>query len=141
MEQGNDLCILSFGMRLKEALEVSKRLREEFGRSITVVDARFTKPLDVNLVTKIAQNHKAIITLEEGSIGGFATQVNDLLIRNDLMKNLIVKNMFLPDVFFDHSSANKIYNEAGLGASGVMKVAKEVLGLYNIAEFSRKVFS
>ncbi len=124
LREGKDIALLSYGTRLQETLKAADMLAEK-GLSVTVADARFAKPLDEELVTKLAQNHKALVTIEEGSRGGFGSFVLDFLNDNAHLDSgkLRVRTMTLPDIFQDQHSPDKQYEEAQLQAAHIAKVA------------------
>lgn len=124
LREGKDVALLSYGTRLQEALKAADMLAEK-GLSVTVADARFAKPLDEELVTKLARSHKALVTVEEGSRGGFGAFVLDFLNDNGHLDSgqLRVRTMTLPDVFQDHHNPDKQYEEAKLQAAHIAKVA------------------
>ena len=97
---------------------------EAKGRSVTVADARFAKPLDEALIKKLAANHTTLITIEEGSRGGFGAFVLEFLANNDLMQNLRVRTLTLPDRFQDHDTPEKQYEDAGLVAKDIVKAVQ-----------------
>ncbi|MDH3704388.1 MAG: 1-deoxy-D-xylulose-5-phosphate synthase, partial [Alphaproteobacteria bacterium] len=128
VREGSKVAILNFGGRMVEALSAADELAAK-GLSTTVADARFAKPLDTKLVELLAREHEVLITLEEGAIGGFATQVLDHLARNDLISNgLKVRPMFLPDRFQDQAKPQEMYEDAGLCASHIVVTALSALG-------------
>ena len=128
LREGSKVAILNFGGRMVEALNAADELAAK-GLSTTVADARFAKPLDTKLVETLAREHEVLITLEEGAIGGFATQVLDHLARNDLISHgLKVRPMFLPDRFQDQAKPQEMYEEAGLCASHIVVTALSALG-------------
>ncbi len=128
LREGSKVAILNFGGRMVEAMNAAEELAAK-GLSTTVADARFAKPLDTKLVELLAREHEVLITLEEGAIGGFATQVLDHLARNDLISNgLKVRPMFLPDRFQDQAKPQEMYEEAGLCASDIVVTALSALG-------------
>jgi 1-deoxy-D-xylulose-5-phosphate synthase len=99
------------------------------GLTTTVADARFAKPLDTDLVLQLAKNHEVLITVEEGSIGGFGSQVLQTLAdRGALDAGLKIRSMVLPDLFIDHDSPAAMYARAGLDANGILIKAFEALG-------------
>jgi 1-deoxy-D-xylulose-5-phosphate synthase len=99
---------------------------EKKGVSATVADARFAKPLDVGLLKQLAKNHRRIITIEEGSIGGFGSYVLDQLNRLNLLNGrLSVRNLHLPDLFQEHDTPEKQYQEAGLTAAQIARHADD----------------
>ena len=128
IQEGKKLAILNFGARLNETIKASDNLKKK-GINITIVDARFAKPLDENLIWQLATNHESILTIEEGSIGGFGSHVVDFLSKKNLLdSNLKFRSMTLPDVFIDHDTPEKMYNQAGLDAKSI---EDKVLDLIN----------
>ncbi len=126
--QGSKVALLSFGTRLGEALKAADEL-ETHGLSTTVADARFMKPLDVDMVLKLANNHEVLITIEEGSIGGFGSHVIQALADHGALdKGLKVRAMVLPDLFIDHDKPDAMYAQAGLDAKGIVTKVFEALG-------------
>jgi 1-deoxy-D-xylulose-5-phosphate synthase len=124
LRQGKDVAILSVGTRLQAALGAAERLQTR-GISCTVADARFVKPFDRELVRRLAHSHHMLITIEEGSIGGFGSQVLDYLANNDLMRSgLSVRTLILPDEFQDHDEPQKQYSQAGLNAADIVRVVE-----------------
>ncbi len=125
--EGKKLAILSFGTRLNECLIAAENLKKK-GINITIVDARFAKPLDENLIWQIATDHEALITIEEGSIGGFGSHVSNFLSeRNLLDKNLKFRSMVLPDKFIDHNKPELMYKIAGLDAQSIQEKVLDLL--------------
>ena len=124
VRQGNDIALLSFGTRLHECLKAADKLAEQ-GISVTVADARFAKPLDEELVTKLADTHKALITIEEGARGGFGSFVLDFLNNAGKLDNgrLKIRTMTLPDLFQDQNAPDKQYEEAGLHTTNIVALA------------------
>lgn len=118
----NRIAILSFGTRLEEALNAAELLEAE-GKSVTVADARFAKPLDTALVRSLATNHHTLITIEESSTGGFGAYVLEFLAHHDLLQSLRVRTLHLPDRFQDHGSPDRQYKEAELTAHDIVKSA------------------
>lgn len=122
LRQGRDAAILSYGTRLQEALNAAEILEQQ-GISVTVADARFAKPLDRDLIDDLVQNHGVVITIEEGSVGGFGALVlQDITTRGvvDFSKTKF-RTMTLPDTFQDHDDPIKQYTEAGLSANDIVK--------------------
>ncbi|MGC2408677.1 MAG: 1-deoxy-D-xylulose-5-phosphate synthase [Methyloceanibacter sp.] len=120
LREGSAVALLSFGARLGEALRASDQLAG-FGLSTTVADARFAKPLDTELVRQLARHHEVLITLEEGSSGGFGSQVLQLLAREGLLdRGLKVRTLTLPDCFIEQDKPQIMYEKAGLNASGIV---------------------
>ena len=128
IQEGKKLAILNFGARLKETMIASENLKKK-GVNLTIVDARFAKPLDENLIWQLATTHEAILTIEEGSIGGFGSHVVDFLSRKSLLDNgLKFRSMFLPDYFIDQDTPEQMYKNAGLDANSI---EEKVLDLLN----------
>ncbi len=119
----NSVAILSYGTRLEESLKAAHEL-ESKGHSVTVADARFAKPLDESLIRRLAKQHGTMITIEEGSIGGFGSYVLEFLNRENLLKNCRLHTMHLPDTFQDHDAPQKQYEEADLIAQNIIKTAQ-----------------
>lgn len=115
------VAILSYGTRLSESLKAAKLLEEKNIR-VTVADARFAKPLDESLIRTLAANHATLITIEEGSIGGFGAFVLDFMNREGLLAHCRVKNLYLPDIFQDHDDPARQYETAGLTARDIVKM-------------------
>ena len=129
LRRGAQIAILSLGTRLAEALRAAEDLSAR-GLSTTVADARFAKPIDVDLVRELAANHEVLITIEEGSIGGFGSQVMQLLTDDGALDRggLKLRAMILPDVFLDQDKPERMYAQAGLDAQGIVAKALEALG-------------
>jgi 1-deoxy-D-xylulose-5-phosphate synthase len=128
LHEGTKIAILNFGTRLAECLVAAEDLAAK-GLSTTVADARFAKPLDTDLVHRLAREHEVLITIEEGSIGGFASQVlQDLATAGLLDHGLKVRPMILPDVFIDQASPARQYAQAGLDAPAIVATALAALG-------------
>src|SRR5207302_391699 len=106
IREGTKVALLSFGTRLAESEKAADELAAH-GLSTTIADARFMKPLDLDLVLKLAREHEILITIEEGAIGGFGSHVMQTLAEHGMLDNgLRVRSMVLPDVFFDHDTPN-----------------------------------
>ena len=117
---------LSLGTRLEECKIAANELKNK-GISTTIIDARFAKPLDEKLILKSAENHEVLITIEEGSIGGFGSHVANLLAENGIFdKGLKFRSMILPDVFIDQDTPEKMYDVAGLNAKQIAQKVLEV---------------
>jgi 1-deoxy-D-xylulose-5-phosphate synthase len=128
LREGSTVAILSLGTRLADSLKAADQLAA-LGLSTTVADARFAKPLDEDLVRRLAANHEVLITIEEGSIGGFASHVLHFLATSGLLdRGLKVRPMVLPDEFIDHDKPEKMYERAGLGTAGIVATALGALG-------------
>src|SRR6056300_560124 len=127
IQQGNQVCILSLGTRLEECKSAAEELKNK-GVSVTIVDARFVKPLDQELILKCAREHDVMITIEEGSIGGFGSHVKNLLAEKGIFdKGLKFRAMTLPDTFIEQDNPKKMYDIAGLNASQILKKILDVL--------------
>jgi|TARA_B000000565_G_C23607776_1_gene309854 1-deoxy-D-xylulose-5-phosphate synthase len=127
IKEGKKVAILNFGARLNECMMAEENLSKK-GINPTIVDARFAKPLDHNLIWQLATNHEAIISIEEGAIGGFGSHVNQFLNDNNLLdSNLKFRSMILPDKFIDHDKPEKMYKVAGLDASSIENKILEIL--------------
>ena len=127
VREGTTVALLSLGTRLAACMSAADELSRH-GLSTTVADARFAKPLDEDLVRRLAVEHEVLITVEEGAIGGFASYVLDYLARHDLLDSgLKVRTMVLPDAFLDHDAPNHMYDAAGMNAPHIMTMALAAL--------------
>jgi 1-deoxy-D-xylulose-5-phosphate synthase len=128
VREGNSIAILSLGTRLQDALLAAERL-SAYGLSATVADARFAKPVDQDLIKRLAREHEVLITVEEGAIGGFAAQVVQVLAWEGLLdRGLKFRPMVLPDHFIDQDTPEKMYEAAALDAKAIVTVALGALG-------------
>jgi len=128
IKEGKNVAIINFGARLKECLISGENLSKK-GIYPTIMDARFAKPLDENIIWQIATNHDLIITIEEGSIGGFGSHVSHFLSEKNLLDNkLKFRSMILPDKFLDHNKPEEMYKSAGLDA---LAIENKVIDLLN----------
>ena len=130
MRQGNRIALLSLGTRLDEALQAADQLAG-MGLSTSVADARFAKPLDLDLLRQLAHTHEVLITIEEGSIGGFGSFVAQALLEEGLLdgqKPLKFRSLVLPDQFQDQDKPEKLYAQAGLDARAIVAKVLDVLG-------------
>jgi 1-deoxy-D-xylulose-5-phosphate synthase len=128
MREGTTIALLNFGGRLAECLKAAQELGA-YGLSTTVADARFAKPLDTNLINRLVREHEVVITIEEGSIGGFGSHVlHHLATSGQLDHGLKIRTMVLPDVFLEHDSQNAQYDLAGLNARHIVATALAALG-------------
>jgi 1-deoxy-D-xylulose-5-phosphate synthase len=126
IQEGKQVCLLSLGTRLEECKIAANELKNK-GISTTIIDARFAKPLDEKLILKSAENHEVLITIEEGSIGGFGSHVANLLAENGIFdKGLKFRSMILPDVFIDQDTPERMYDVAGLNAKQIAQKVLEV---------------
>ncbi len=129
IREGGQIAILSYGTRLQEALRAADEL-ESRGFSTSVADARFAKPLDLALLRQLARNHQALITVEEGSSGGFGAHVLQALAAMGLLDGgLKVRTLTLPDLFQDHGTVDALYREAGLDADGIVASVLSIPGI------------
>jgi 1-deoxy-D-xylulose-5-phosphate synthase len=128
VREGTRIALLSFGTRLQDCLLAAEELGAA-GLSTTVADARFAKPLDHDLVRRLAREHEVLVTVEEGAVGGFASQVLHLLAHEGLLENgLKVRPLVLPDEFTDHAKPEKMYAAAGLDSAGIVRTVFAALG-------------
>ena len=126
VQEGTNVCILSLGTRLEECKIAAKELKNK-GISTTIVDARFAKPLDEELIIRCAREHEMMITIEEGSIGGFGSHVANLLAEKGIFdKGLKFRSLMLPDVFIDQDTPEKMYDVAGLNAKQITEKILDV---------------
>ncbi|ANK80606.1 MAG: 1-deoxy-D-xylulose-5-phosphate synthase [Rhizobiales bacterium NRL2] len=128
VREGNAVAILSFGGRLQECMKAAEDLAAR-GLSATVADARFAKPLDTDLITRLAREHPLLVTIEEGAVGGFASHVLHFLAENDLTDGLKVRPMCLPDIFIDQDKPEKMYDVAGLNAQHIVATVLSALDI------------
>ena len=127
VQQGTQVCILNLGTRLEECKLAVEELKAK-GVSTTLIDARFAKPLDEELILKSAKEHELMITIEEGSIGGFGSHVKNLLAERGVFdKGLKFRSMTLPDEFIEQDDPKKMYDKAGLNSSQISKKIANIL--------------
>ncbi len=138
VREGHKIALLSYGTRLAECLKAADELAQ-LGLSTTVADARFAKPLDVALVTRLAREHEVLITIEEGSVGGFGSFVAQTLAEEGAFDRggLKFRSMVLPDTFVDQDSPNAMYAKAGLDTKGIVAKVFEALGREQIGTVRR----
>jgi len=129
IREGGTVALLSLGARLAECLKAADMLAAH-GISATVADARFAKPLDADLIRRLAKNHEILITVEEGAIGGFGAHVLQFLAEHGALEQAGFKarSMVLPDAFLDHDAPSAMYAKAGLDANGIVAKVFDVLG-------------
>jgi 1-deoxy-D-xylulose-5-phosphate synthase len=136
VREGSQIAILCFGTRLQESLKAADRLTA-MGYSTTVADARFAKPLDEDLLLRLAREHEVLVTVEEGAIGGFGAFCLHALARHGALDSgLKIRTLTLPDIFQDHDKAELQYIEAGLDAHSIARAALEALGGAELAAAS-----
>ncbi len=127
IREGKQVAIINFGARLQECKLASEELLKK-GIESSLVDARFSKPLDSKLILELATNHELVITIEEGSIGGFGSHVAQLLAERGVFdKGLKFRSMFLPDLFLDQDTPYEMYNKAGLNAQSIVNKVHDAL--------------
>ena len=137
VREGSTIALLTLGTRLGEALQAAEMLSAQ-GLSATVADARFFKPLDEDLITRLAKSHEVLITVEEGARGGFGAFVLHYLATSGALDSgLKVRPLHLPDVFQDHDKPKAMYDTAGLNAPQIAAQAIEALGRGDVAEIER----
>ena len=135
VKEGTTIAILSLGTRLGEALQAAADL-DALGLSTTVADARFAKPLDKDLVRRLADEHEVLITIEEGAMGGFGSFVmQELAESGRLDRGLKLRSMILPDIFIDQDTPENMYKQAGLDAQAIVEKVFSVIGR-DMAEFA-----
>ena len=128
MKQGTKVALLSFGTRLADCLLAAEDL-DAAGLSTTVVDARFAKPLDHDLIRQLARHHEIVVTVEEGAIGGFGSQVMHFLANDGLLDSgLKIRSLVLPDLWMDQAKPETMYAKAGLDRAGIVKTVFDALG-------------
>ena len=126
VQEGSTVCILNFGARLEECKTAAKLLDPK-GISTTIVDARFAKPLDQDLILRCAREHEMMLTIEEGSIGGFGSHVSYLLSEKGVFdRGLKFRSLILPDLFIDQDTPDKMYDIAGLNAKQIVSKIENV---------------
>ena len=127
IKEGKKVALLNFGTRLKECKKASEKLSLK-GIDCTIVDARFAKPLDEKLIMEVATNHEVLITIEEGSVGGFGSHVMQMLSdRGVFDTGLKFRSMILPDIFIDQDTPEKMYETAGLDSLSIISKVEETL--------------
>ena len=128
VREGTRIALLSLGTRLPECLAAAEQLGQR-GLSTTVADARFAKPLDEAMILRLAREHEVLVTVEEGSVGGFGSHVLHLLAREGMLDGgLKVRSLTLPDTFQEHGKPEAMYAEAGLDAAGIVRTVENALG-------------
>ncbi|NVK35485.1 MAG: 1-deoxy-D-xylulose-5-phosphate synthase [Rhodobacteraceae bacterium] len=135
--EGTKVALLSYGTRLAECFAAADEL-DAAGLPTTVADARFAKPLDVDLLQRLARNHEVLLTIEEGSVGGFGSHVLSKLAELGLLDNgLKVRTLTLPDRYQDHDKPDAMYAEAGLNCDGILKQVFQALGTSGVGSIQR----
>ena len=127
IKEGKKVALLNFGARLEECRKASEILSKK-GIDCTIIDARFAKPLDEKIIMEVATNHEVLITIEEGSVGGFGSHVMQLLSERGVFDSgLKFRSMILPDIFIDQNTPDKMYEVAGLDNLSIVKKVEETL--------------
>ncbi|MCP4185844.1 MAG: 1-deoxy-D-xylulose-5-phosphate synthase [Hyphomicrobiales bacterium] len=128
VREGSKIALLSFGTRLQQCLNAAEEL-DSSGLSTTVADARFAKPLDVELITRLAKEHEVLITIEEGSIGGFGSHVANCLLNNALLDGrLKFRSLFMSDKYVEHATPDKMNRDSGLDSDNIVRTVFSLLG-------------
>jgi 1-deoxy-D-xylulose-5-phosphate synthase len=128
IREGTKVAVFSYGARLAECLKAADELAT-YGLSTTVADARFAKPLDVDMLLRLAREHEVLLTIEEGSIGGFGAHVMQTLAEHGVLdRGIKIRSMVLPDIFIDQDSPNAMYAKASLDAKSIVGRAFQALG-------------
>ena len=128
IREGGRICLLCYGTRLEQAQLAADQLDAQ-GFRTCVVDARFMKPLDEELILRLAREHQILLTLEEGAIGGFGSHVMYLLAENGQLEGgLKCRSLVLPDSFIDHDKPDAMYDAAGLNAAQIIETVRALLG-------------
>jgi len=134
IQKGSRVAILSFGTRLQEVMKAAESLAAK-GIKPTIADARFAKPLDEDLITDLATSHEALITIEEGSVGGFGSHVMQFMSESGLMDTQVkLRSMVFPDTFIDQNSPAEMYEVAALNAKDIEAKVLDVLGVASLAK-------
>jgi len=128
MREGNSVALVSFGGRLQECLSAADQLSRH-GLSATVADARFAKPLDEDLIRRLAREHEVVVTIEEASVGGFGSHLLHFMAMDGLLdRGLKIRSLVLPDEFVDQGKPEQMYADAGLDAAGIVRTVFTALG-------------
>lgn len=136
LREGTKVALLSLGTRLQECLKAADFLGG-YGFSTTVADARFAKPLDEDLICRLAKDHEVLLTIEEGSVGGFSAQVLHMLaIKGCLDQGIKIRPLVLPDRLIDHDTPERQYEEAGLTSKHIVMSALSALGMDNARQIA-----
>jgi 1-deoxy-D-xylulose-5-phosphate synthase len=136
VREGTRVALLSLGTRLAECLKAAEELGA-LGLSTTVADARFAKPLDIDLIDRLAREHEVLVTVEEGSVGGFGSFVCSTSPRPARSTGLRVRSLVLPDTYLDHDKPERMYAKAGLDAKGIVAKVLSALGGAGVIAYPR----
>ncbi|MCL4136097.1 UNVERIFIED_CONTAM: hypothetical protein GTU68_025465 [Idotea baltica] len=128
IQEGNDVALLSFGTHLGEVRRAARMLEDQ-GVSVTIADARFAKPLDMAMIRKLVKHHAAVITIEQGAVGGFGAMVLHALANEGLLSTCQLRTMTLPDRFIDQAAPDAMYADGGLSAVDIAATALEAAGI------------
>jgi 1-deoxy-D-xylulose-5-phosphate synthase len=132
LREGKSVALLSFGTRLGEVIAAGEKL-QAFGLNPTIADARFMKPLDEALVTRLALEHEVLITVEEGGIGGFGSHVATFLARAGLLDGKVkFRPLMIPDTFLEQANVAEMYAEAGLDRAGIVATVLQTMGIEDV---------
>ena len=141
IKEGKKVALINFGTRLEECKKASEKLSKK-GIDCTIIDARFAKPLDEKLIIEVASNHEVLITIEEGSIGGFGSHVMQFLSDRGIFdRGLKFRSMILPDIFIDQDTPEKMYEAAGLDSASIINKVEETLNSNIILAKNKNKFS
>jgi 1-deoxy-D-xylulose-5-phosphate synthase len=132
LREGKSVALLSFGTRLGEVIAAGEKL-QAFGLNPTIADARFMKPLDEALITRLALEHEVLITVEEGGIGGFGSHVATFLARAGLLDGKVkFRPLMIPDTFLEQANVAEMYAEAGLDRAGIVATVLQTMGIEDV---------
>ena len=136
IQEGTDLVIVSFGAHMNLVKDAEVALAK-MGVSVTIADARFAKPLDVELINQLMENHPCMLTVEQGSMGGFGSIVLQHVNKNkSINENLIFDSIFVADKFIDQADVNSMYEDAGLGIDSI--IDKSITLIERSSQISKK---
>lgn len=132
IKQGSTVALLSLGTRLVECIKAAEEL-EALGLSTSVADARFAKPLDLNLISDLAENHDYLLTIEEGSIGGFGSHIAQFLLQNGFLdpgraRSLTFRSLCMPDRYINQAAPATMYKQVGLNSCGIVSTVQSLIG-------------
>jgi 1-deoxy-D-xylulose-5-phosphate synthase len=127
VEKGSDIAVLSLGCHLRDVIEAAKIFAKEEKIQVTICDMRFAKPIDTDLIDEILKTHRKILTIEEGSQGGFSASVNQYLFTKNI-GDLVVKNLTFPDYFIENATQEEMYSEISMDSDSLLKTFRFLLG-------------
>ena len=126
LKQGKDICILTFGSMVDTCMKVSRSILENYSLQVTVINCRFIKPIDINLLTKLLNYHNHFVVVEEGVIsGGFGSSILEYFSLNSIKNN--VKLLGIDDVFIDHGTRSELLEDIGLNHSNIFKIVENII--------------